>query len=324
MATLRLATSNSTAYFADERDGDVLLYGAQGNESQRILLGNTSNAAPVLTLEGATATVAGTMNAVETRSPWVYSQEINIGQADPRLTEFSLTKVPVPTDWMTMMEELRDRIEVLESVPLSQAFLWGQYAGFLTGNGSLSFSPTGDVSRTVDVVIFGEGGYVTSASPAAYVNFINGFRVSVDVSSASISNNWSPLFTIFLSSPDQPELSVFAGFNDYSKINAGIEWDWMDSLSQYQLLGGEPSTAHSFNGQWTFEFRVGTDDRVNTMIKRNGVTLVNALVPTTSARANVLRTAQWSIASVNVNYYSPAYMSQALWRSSPIMISNLS
>lgn len=68
----------------------------------------------MLTLEGATATVAGTMNAVETRSPWVYSQEIHIGMADPRTTEFSLTKVPVPTDWMAMMEALRARVAALE------------------------------------------------------------------------------------------------------------------------------------------------------------------------------------------------------------------
>lgn len=113
MATLRLASSNS-AFFTNERDGDVLLYATQGNESQRILMGNTSNATPVLTLEGATATVSGTMNAVEMRSPWLYSQEIRIGMDDPRITEFTASKGPATAEFLVLLEELRERISLLE------------------------------------------------------------------------------------------------------------------------------------------------------------------------------------------------------------------
>jgi hypothetical protein len=116
MATLRVATSNARPFFADERPGDVLLYAPSGDESKRLLLGNTSNTKPVLTLESATATFSGTVNSVELRSPWVISKEIHLIAEDPRLAEFSSTiGTTTPEDILQQLSELRARVAFLEN-----------------------------------------------------------------------------------------------------------------------------------------------------------------------------------------------------------------
>jgi hypothetical protein len=115
MATFRVS-SGSNSFFTGERTGDVMLYPPSGDSSSRILLGNTSNIQPVLTLEGQTATVAGVLNSVEVRSPYVFASELRIGTGDQRLAEFSAT-IPQTqlSELLEQLEQLRARVAALES-----------------------------------------------------------------------------------------------------------------------------------------------------------------------------------------------------------------
>jgi hypothetical protein len=89
MASLTVSRG-SNAYFASEQSGDVILRGS-GTDGQRILIGTASNAMPVLTLEGGTASVSGTMNAPEVRSVAAMVNVLMIGAVDPRLGEHAET-----------------------------------------------------------------------------------------------------------------------------------------------------------------------------------------------------------------------------------------
>ena len=80
VATFKLSSA-SNSYFANEGQGDVLIYPSTSN--QRLLLGNVPSKQAVLQLDEMTANVSGTMNATNVSTNLIQSTGIHLSTYDP-------------------------------------------------------------------------------------------------------------------------------------------------------------------------------------------------------------------------------------------------
>jgi hypothetical protein len=79
-ATVKLSSA-SNSYFAEESQGDLVIYPSSSN--QRILLGNVASEPAVLQLDKATANVSGTMNAANMSTNLIQTSGIHLSTYDP-------------------------------------------------------------------------------------------------------------------------------------------------------------------------------------------------------------------------------------------------
>jgi hypothetical protein len=128
----------------------VILRGS-GTEGQRILIGTASNAMPVLTLEGATASVSGTLNAPEVRSVAAMVNVLMIGAVDPRLGEHaeSVKTIGYTASNLATVEQLQSlasRISALEMFLASSSSSNVSPGGSNVSPGGSNVSPGGSTT----------------------------------------------------------------------------------------------------------------------------------------------------------------------------------